>query len=142
MKFQITPEDFLKGGLVVVGWHPTQIVKWDDTSKTAGDTAKHPGSQLINVEFKIVDGPEKGKILYHNFSEVAPAFMVPLLEALGAKFDKKTIVEIEPTKASMEGKYVDCHVMRGSYKGKPNSTIDLWRPFSGKVAPVAQEAGV
>lgn len=142
MKFQITPEDFLKGGLISIGWHPAQIVKWDDVTKVAGATAKNPGSQLINVEFKIVAGPEKGKSVYTNFSEVAPAFMVPLLEALGASFDKKSTVEIEVTKASMEGKLVDVHTARGSYQGKPNTSIDMYRKYTGPSVTAEAPAGV
>lgn len=139
----MTPEDFLKGGLLALGWHPAQIVKWDDQSKVAGETAKNPGSQLIQVEYKITAGPEKGKIAYGNFSEVAPGFMIPLLEALGAVFDKKSLVEVEVKRETMEGKFVDIHIMRGSYKGKPNSTIDGYRKYTGPMADAnAAPAGV
>jgi hypothetical protein len=141
MKFQMTPDDFLKGGLAEIGWHPAQIVKWDDTSKTAGPTSKNPGSQLINVEFKMTAGPNKGKPAYTNFSEVAPGFMIPLLEALGATFDKKSTVTVEVTKASMEGKFVDIHLVPGSFNGKPNRTIDAYRKYTGPQATATQEAG-
>lgn len=142
MKFQLTPEDFLKGGLAELGWHPAQIVKWDDTTKVAGPESKNPGSQLINVEFKMVAGPNKGKSAFQNYSEVAPGFMIGLLEALGQKFDKNSTVSIEVTKASMEGKFVDLHLIAGSYNGKPNRQIDAFRPYTGPKATAAQEAGV
>src|SRR5689334_13874164 len=105
MRFNVTPEDFLKGELAGLGWHPSQIIKWDDT-KTAGATSKNPGSTVINVAFKIVAGPSKDKVVFQNFSEVAPAFMVPLLEALGATFNKKEQVTFEVSAGAMEGKLV------------------------------------
>lgn len=142
MRFQMTPDDFLKGGLLALGWHPTQIIKWDDATKQAGATAKNPGSQLIQVEYRITAGPEKGKVAYGNFSEVAPGFMVPLLEALGATFDKKSTVQIEVTRAGMEGKLVDIHLIAGSYNGKPNRTIDAYRKYTGPEAIATAEAGV
>lgn len=143
MKFQMTPDDFLKGGLLELGWHPAQIVKWDDT-KVAGPTAKNPGSTVINVEFKIVAGPSKGKVAYQNFSEVAPGFMIGLLEGLGQVFDKTKTVQIEVTRASMEGKTVDVHIAAGVNKqtGQPNRIIDAYRKYTGPTATATAEAGV
>lgn len=127
----MTPDDFLKGGLAETGWHPSQIKVWDDSSKVAGETSKNPGSQLINVEFKMLVGPNKGKSAFVNFSEVAPGFMIPLLEALGMTFDKKSTVQIEVTRASMEGKLVDIHLIPAIYKGKPKREIDAYRKYTG-----------
>jgi hypothetical protein len=61
MRFSVTPDDFLKGELPEPGWHPAQIVKWDDT-KVAGSAAKNPGSTVIAVTFKIVAGKGKDKV--------------------------------------------------------------------------------
>lgn len=133
MKFVVSPEDFLKGGLVEKGWHPALIQKWDDT-KRAGQNAKNPGSTLIEVQYKITAGPNKGAVVYVNFSEVAPAFIVPLLEAIkGETFNKKENVEFDVNSATMEGKLVDIHVERGSYNNKPNNQVDGYRPYSGPV---------
>lgn len=139
MKFNVSPEDFLKGQLVDPGWHPSVIVAWDDT-KRSGQNAKNPGSTYIEAQFKITEGPAKGVVLYQNFSEVAPAFLVPLLEALGAKFDKTKNVQFEVDAANMKNKTVDIHVVRGSYNNKPKNEIDGYKPYSGKQAPAT--AGV
>lgn len=139
MKFQMTAEDFLKGQLVEPGWHPSVINSWDDT-KRAGKDAKHPGSVLIEAQFKITAGPAKGMILYQNFSEVAPGFLIPLLEALGQKFDKTKPVTFEVESHQMRGKLVDVHVIRGSYNNKPKNEIDGYKVYSGPKEPAV--AGV
>lgn len=135
----MTPEDFLKGQLVQPGWHPAVIIGWDE-SKVAGQNAKNPGSSLIEAQFKITDGPNKGATLFQNFSEVAPGFMVPLMEALGHKFDKTKAATFETSAATMKNKTVDIHVVRGSYNNKPKNDIDGYRAYTGKPAPV--QAGV
>lgn len=137
----VSPEDFLKGQLVEPGWHPSVIVSWDDTKK-AGQNAKNPGSQLVEVQFKVTAGPNKGATVYTNFSEVAPAFLVPLLEAVsGTKFDKSKPVQLDVDAAAMKGKAVDIHVVRGSYNNKPNNQVDGYKAYSGpSVAPA--QAGV
>ena len=136
MKIRVTKDDFLKGKLVTPGWHPCIISSWDDTGK-AGENAKNPGSSLTKVEFKVVDGPDKGTTLFTQFSEVAPAFMVPLIEAVsGKEFDKTKDVEFDVDAAAMKGKTVDVHVIRGSYNNKPKNEVDGYRKFSGRPAPV------
>ena len=139
MKFQMTPEDFLKGQLVEPGWHPATINSWDDTKK-AGASAKNPGSSLIEAQFKITAGPAKGQILYQNYSEVAPGFLIPLLEALGQKFEKTKTVSFEVESHQMRGKLVDIHVVRGSYNNKPKNEIDGYKAYTGPTAPAT--AGV
>lgn len=140
MKFRVTPEDFLKGGLVEIGWHPAVIVGWDDTKK-AGASAKNPGSTYIEAQFKIVAGPNKGMTLYQNFSEIAPAFIAPVLEAItGKTIDKTKVFEFEVDAASMKNKVLDIHVVRGSYNNKPKNEIDGYRVFTGPKEPAT--AGV
>lgn len=134
MRFTVTPEDFLKGGLVELGWHPAQIVSWDE-SGVAGPTAKNPGSQLIKVKYRITAGQNKDREIYGQFSEVAPTFMLGLLEALAGKaFDKTQTANIETSQASMEGKLVDIHLIPAVYNGKPKREVDAWRPYTGPQA--------
>lgn len=142
MKFRVTKEDFLKGGLAELGWHPSRIKVWDDT-KVSGANAKNPGSQYTEAQFEIVAGPSKGKVIYSNFSEITPVFMVPLLEGItGQTVDKNKDFEFEVSRASMEGKLVDIHLIASSYNNKPKREIDGYRKYTGPVATAAATAGV
>lgn len=136
MRFSVPPEDFLKGQLVEPGWHPSIITVWDEEGK-AGDSAKNPGSQITKVQFKVTHGPNKGATVYAQFSEVAPSFIVPLVEAVtGQTFDKKKQVNFETSAAMMKGKYVDIHVIRGSYQNKPKNEVDGYRKYTGPLQEV------
>lgn len=139
-RFRMTPDDFLKGGIPKAGWHNAQIVKYEE--KQAGPNAKNPGSLLINLHFKIVAGEDKGKIVYQNFSEVAPGFAVPLIEALGAKIDKKKDYEGELNERNTVNKFVDINVAIGSFNNKPKADIIGYKPYSGPVAHAPAVAGV
>lgn len=54
----LTPDDLKAGELAEVGWHPLEVVNYDETD--ASDEAKNPGSTNCNFYFKIIDGPSKG----------------------------------------------------------------------------------
>jgi len=57
MRVVLTPEDLKSGELVEVGWHPVEVIDYDE--KEASDEAKNPGSTNCIWTFKIVDGPSK-----------------------------------------------------------------------------------
>ena len=57
MRVVLTPEDLKSGELVEVGWHPVEIIDYDE--KGASDKAKNPGSTNCIWTFKILDGPSK-----------------------------------------------------------------------------------
>jgi len=132
-KFNVTPEDFLKGELAEPGWHPSVIKNYEEkiTQRKPNSPPDWVPSMYIEVQFKITAGKNKGQVKYQNFSEKAPAFMVPLLEALGLKVNKKEGVEFEVSKEKLEGKLVDIHIIRGSYNNKPKDEIDGYKPYSG-----------
>ena len=134
MRLTATPEDFLKGKLVAVGFHPAIIASYDEKmSKRQPDSPPDwVSSQYAEVQFKITAGPDAGTVIYQNFSEKGASFVVPLLEAItGKTIDRTKLFEAEINKASMEGKCVDIHVVRGQYKGKPKNEIDGYRPYTG-----------
>jgi len=58
MRAILTPDDLKAGELAEVGWHPLEVVNYDESE--ASDEAKNPGSTNCNFYFKIVDGPSKG----------------------------------------------------------------------------------
>lgn len=72
MRSVLTPDDLKKGDLAEVGWHPAEIVDYDETE--AGDDAKSPGSTNCNFHFKILDGPSKGITAKRLFNETALGF--------------------------------------------------------------------
>ena len=58
MRQILTPDDLKTGELVEVGWHPMEVIDYEE--KEASDEAKNPGSTNCIWTFKIIDGPSKG----------------------------------------------------------------------------------
>ena len=85
MRAILTPDDLKKGELVEVGWHPAEIVKYDEGE--ASDDAKNPGSTNCNFYFKILDGPGKGVETKRLFNETALGFGKNLWKTLGFPYD-------------------------------------------------------
>lgn len=81
MRVILTPDDLKKGELVDVGWHPAEIVRYDEGA--ASDDAKNPGSTNCNFYFKILDGPGKGVEVRRLFNETALGFGKALYATLG-----------------------------------------------------------
>lgn len=136
MKFNLTPDDFLKGKLVTPGWHPCEIVGYEEkTSKEKVDANGNrvPPSMYVELKLKIVAGKESdvGVVLYQNFSEKAPGFIVPFLEAISGKTVEKKPQEITFTKEKLVGQKIDALVVRGNYNNKPNNQVQEFKPFSG-----------
>ena len=72
MRAILTPDDLKKGELAEVGWHPAEIVDYDESE--ASDEAKNPGSTNCNFHFKIIDGPNKGVTAKRLFNETSLGF--------------------------------------------------------------------
>lgn len=72
MRATLTPDDLKKGELITPGWHPAEIVDYDEGEASA--EAKSPGSTNCNFHFRIIDGPEKGKTCKRLFNETALGF--------------------------------------------------------------------
>src|SRR3990167_1918092 len=134
MRLTATPEDFLKGKLVAVGFHPSIITVYNEkTSKRRPDSPPDWSPSIYaEVQFKITAGPDLGSVLYQNFSEKAASFIVPLLEAItGKEIDKTKTFNAEISSAILVGKTVDIHVVRGTFNNKPKNEIDGYRPYTG-----------
>lgn len=58
MRAILTPDDLKAGELVDAGWHPVEVIEYDE--KEASDEAKNPGSTNCIWTFKIIDGTNKG----------------------------------------------------------------------------------
>ncbi len=85
MRAILTPDDLKKGDLVEVGWHPMEIVDYDESA--ASDDAKNPGSTNCNFYFKIIDGPGKGTQVKRLFNETALGFGKNLWKTLQFPYD-------------------------------------------------------
>lgn len=72
MRAVLTPDDLKKGDLAEVGWHPVEIVDYNE--EDASEEAKNPGSTNCNFYFKILDGPSKGVTAKRLFNETALGF--------------------------------------------------------------------
>lgn len=83
----VTPDDLSKGDLAVPGWHPAEIVKYEDGE--AGEDAKNPGSATCTFFFKIIDGPSKGIECRRLFSETAWGFAKNFFKTLNYPKDEK-----------------------------------------------------
>lgn len=85
MRAILTPDDLKKGDLVETGWHPAEIVEYDENP--ASDEAKNPGSTNCNFYFKIIDGPGKGVTIKRLFNETALGFGKNLWKTLNFPYD-------------------------------------------------------
>lgn len=83
----VTPDDLRKGDLANPGWHPAEIIKYEDGE--AGEAAKNPGSATATFFFKILDGPNKGIECKRLFSEVAWGFGKSFFATLNYPKDEK-----------------------------------------------------
>lgn len=72
MRGVLTPDDLRRGDLAEPGWHPAQIVDYDESE--ASEDAKNPGSTNCNFYFKVIDGPSKGITAKRLFNETALGF--------------------------------------------------------------------
>lgn len=72
MRAVLTPDDLRKGDLAETGWHPAEIVDYNE--EAASEEAKNPGSTNCNFYFKIIDGPNKGVTAKRLFNETALGF--------------------------------------------------------------------
>lgn len=85
MRAILTPDDLKKGDLIGVGWHPAEIVDYEESE--ASENAKNPGSTNCVFFFKIIDGPEKGAQAKRLFNETALGFGKNLWKTLQFPYD-------------------------------------------------------
>ncbi len=81
MRIILTPDDLRKGDLMEPGWHPAEIVEYNE--EPASENAKNPGSTNSIFTFKGIDGPNKGMTAVRYLNETAMGFGKSLYAALG-----------------------------------------------------------
>lgn len=126
----VTPDDLKKGDLASPGWHPAEIVKYEDGE--AGEDAKNPGSATAIFYFKILDGPDKGVEVKRLFSEVAWGFGKTFFATMGYPKDANGnyILSSDLFQQSV-GHKLQIYIKRGkSNKGNEFNDVADFRPMS------------
>lgn len=126
MKLKFTADDLNRGVLVDAGeWYPVEISGYQAAN------AKTDNSKLDKFTFKILTGKFKDAKLYGQFSEKAPGFAIPFIEAItGMKVTEGMEAELDHR---LVGKQLEVYVVRGEYKNKPTNEVKEYRPIQ-KVA--------
>lgn len=126
MRAVLTPDDLKKGDLADVGWHPAEIVDYQEKE------AETDGSTNCIYFFKIFDGPNKGVTPRRLFNEKALGFGKNLWKVLWGEPDPTKGYEItsEKLKAAI-GTKLRIHISRGkSNKGNEFNDVDDFLPLS------------
>lgn len=128
--FSVTREDLLRGKTVAPGWYPLYI-----KSVEKGE-AKTDGSMKADVAFVVLaEGPYKDIPVSRTFSEKAPGFTVPFIEAVAKK-------KVDPEKggtfdlAMAQGKKVWGYIKNELYQNRLVNRVEDFRPFEeGETQP-------
>lgn len=130
MRAILTPDDLKKGDLIEPGWHPAEIIRYDE--EPASEEAKNPGSTNCNFYFKITDGPGKGIQCKRLFNETALGFGKNFWKTLGFPYD--IVKGYELTTQLFEqtvGFKLMIYIKRGkSNKGNEFNDVQDFRPMS------------
>lgn len=129
MRRILTPDDLKKGDLAEPGWHPAEIVDYDE--EAASDEAKNPGSTNCNFYFKILDGPSKGITAKRLFNETALGFGKNLWKTLNFPYDPNTGYELSTELFRQTvGFKLQIYIKRGkSNKGNEFNDVQDFRPM-------------
>ena len=94
MKYRFNQDDINRGKLVEPGlWYNVEVVKvYEDTCQIKGESVGR-----TNVDLQITDGNFKGAMLYVNFNEKYPSYMIPFLAAFGVEVKPDTDYDPEST---------------------------------------------
>lgn len=132
MRAILTPDDLRKGDLISAGWHPVEIIGYEETEASA--EAKNPGSTNCTFYFKIIDGPYKGTELKRLFNETAMGFGKALYATLGFPKTPDGGYELstELFKQTI-GSKLQVYVKRGeSNRGNAFNDVQDFRPLEAK----------
>lgn len=126
MRQILTPDDLKKGDLIEPGWHPAEIVDYDEKE------ANTDGSTNCNFYFKIIDGPFKGNSAKRLFNEKALGFGKALWKTLGFPLDpvKGYDLSTDLFKQTIGSKLM-IYIKRGkSNQGNEFNDVADFRPMS------------
>lgn len=130
MRRILTPDDLKKGDLAEPGWHPAEIVDYDESD--ASEDAKNPGSTNCNFYFKILDGASKGIIAKRLFNETALGFGKNLWKTLQFPYDPEKGYDLSTELFRQTiGHKLQIYIKRGkSNKGNDFNDVQDFRPLT------------
>lgn len=126
MKQWLTPDDLKKGDLADPGWHPAEIVDYNESD------AETDGSTNCNFFFKITDGPAKGITPRKLFNEKALGFGKTLWATLKLPYDQVKGYELSTELFRQTiGFKLQIYIKRGkSNKGNEFNDVVDFRPLT------------
>lgn len=125
MRAILTPDDLKKGDLAEVGWHPVEIVDYEEKE---ADTDQ---STNCIFKFKIIDGPNKGIQPQRLFNEKALGFGKALWKTLNFPYDAQKGYELTTELFRQTiGHKLQVYIKRGkSNKGNEFNDVVDFRPM-------------
>lgn len=126
--FNISVSDQKRGETITPGWYPFEIL--DVTESKSGKDAKNPGSLNTVIKCKGLDKEAKDHIVYVQFNETAPGFVVPFAKALGWKLDGKQEEKVMLDNKTIKGKKFLGLIGHNVYKGVTKNQFDDFRPLA------------
>lgn len=126
MRAVLTPDDLKKGDLVEAGWHPAEIIDYEEKE---ADTDQ---STNCIFTFKILEGPGKGVQPRKLFNEKALGFGKSLWKTLNFPYDAVKGYELTTELFRQTiGSKLQVYIKRGkSNKGNEFNDIVDFRPLS------------
>jgi len=126
MRVILTPDDLKKGDLAEPGWHPLEIMDYEEKP------AETDGSTNCIFKFKIIDGPNKGISPTKLFNEKALGFGKSLWKSLNFPFDPEKGYDLSTDLFKQAiGHKVSGYIKRGkSNKGNEFNDIVDFRPIA------------
>ena len=126
MRVILTPDDLKKGDLAEPGWHPLEIMDYEEKP------AETDGSTNCIFKFKIIDGPNKGISPTKLFNEKALGFGKSLWKALNFPFDPEKGYDLSSDLFKQTiGHKVQGYIKRGkSNKGNEFNDLVYFRPIA------------
>ena len=123
MTFGVSKTDILRSKTVTPGWYPATLKSIDQKP------AKTDGSINTIVHFIIDGGPFDGVPVDSLFSEKAPGFAVPLMEALLGRKIKPEGEQVDFEKGI--GSKIKIYVVNDKYMGRMTNKVEDYRSLNG-----------
>ena len=119
IKLSITRESLLRGTTVTPGWYKMEVKSVIQTA------AKTDGSDMIKLVFCIVEGKFEGVPIDQYFSEKAPGFAVPFIEAIQGRKVNPDGEEFDM--ALSQGRLLMGYVKNDEYQGRLTNKVADFR---------------
>jgi len=117
----ISETDVLRGTILTPGWYTVNIQEVEERP-SRGD-----GSIFWKMSSIITEGEQKGVPVTFGFSEKAPSFAIPFVEAISGQPASAGDVDLN----NAQGKNLEIYITNGLYNDKPTNEVKQYRPIGG-----------